>query len=803
MGQRRWKRSVSAAITGFIVLAVLVVSPAIDAAPLERVGHSDMAWTVTDAAGNLPPRSFGGVGGGPWAGTDRIWRQPGFTGAYTIELDGREVPAYCGDFHNARSPDRSSRWVSDRNAFQGSDKALAKLSYAQWRWSATTDPDIGAALNLYTHFLGSPGDRSNSNGVPIPDINDNDVLDEVVTTLPPHADVARIMSVIDAEADSWSEAFGHRSAGVEAGVDIDIVAGVPVVRATSTGHPLPAGSYDLATSGRQLTVVTAGLARPLRDVTAGSQNSITAGLAQTARLEIAPSVEVTSQISDEAISLGGSVTDAIDITGLWAGETASVRVELFDLTMDPTASGPPLSAETRTGLTDGTTTGWASFETTVAVAGHRLGYRHRLEAIDPPVSGAPPIGEWSELGIVTETGMVEEVDATVHLRKTISSSGVPSWVNAQRGAMPAHVPSAAPAAPADGSHDDRDPDVGDALPVYVAGDPVSFRYEVWLDETSTADVVWPMATPGAPDPDPDPATVGAVPVGVVVDDAGTPGDSDTDGDDDFSPEYVDGDDGDGRLSTGEVWVFEAHDQRRAEAGERYSNVATVGAGVIVNPTTDLPTGVTTSVRVDPAGYAVPCLSTSVADQLDGDSTISPAGGTVVDTATFCNLVPGERYVITGVAVVKATGEPTEFIGSTTFVPDAPDGSVDVEIVVAPQSSESVASGEYVVFEVVTLDSSGNIVATHADLDDEAQTFEVLPPEDTTPPVPDTTPPAVVPPTPAAPPVPPVVDRPPTIPKVGSDAAELIALIGLALFTLGVVLMEARHGRLRSRPAFKR
>ena len=138
--------AVAAGVIAMTATAGLLPTGPIDAAPIRGAGHVDMAWRVTDASGGQPPDAFGGGRTNRWAGSDRVWTQPGFTGAYLIVLDGATVAAYCADFHNAKHPDAASTWVRDSGAFLGSDKALTKLSYVQWRWGSTTDSDTAAAL---------------------------------------------------------------------------------------------------------------------------------------------------------------------------------------------------------------------------------------------------------------------------------------------------------------------------------------------------------------------------------------------------------------------------------------------------------------------------------------------------------------------------------------------------------------------------------------------------------------------------------------------------------------------------------
>ena len=556
-------------VLGVLCAVVLVAAgdgDRADAAPVEHVGHHDLRWRVTDAAGAAPPDRFGGDGARPWGGADRIWSQPGFTGSYRIEVDGAPTAAYCADFHNGLSPDAHSRWVEDRSAFRGSDKALVKLSYAQWRWGASTDPDVGAALALYTHFLGSPGDRSNRSGVPVPDIDDDDVLDEVVVTLEPHAGVAPVMYEMDAASEAWSASFDHRVDHLAAGLRLDDDGTHARVVAVATGRALPDHTYDLTRSDRSVTVTTAGVARPIRDASHGSQNSVVAG--------------------------------------------------------EP----------------------------------------RRLVAPVPVPEPVPPAAE-------------------VHLRTTVSATSRTEWINAQDAAPIAHAPIAAPVDPSAGSHDGSRPDEGDGVPVYPAGDHVTFRHEVWLDDASTGAVRWPGG-----------------PVGLVVD-----GDDGT-----VRPDYVDGDDGDGLLEPGEVWTYRSA-RRRARAGAQITSVGTVPAGAVVG-IDGTPTDATTTPRRDPAGYLVPCLSTEAADPDDGDRLLDPGGGTVLDRLTFCNLVPGTTYRVDATVVrVDASGTvtPTAWTASHTFVPSAPDGTTTVEVDLGDVASgSSPDSGAHVLYERVSVADSG-------------------------------------------------------------------------------------------------
>ncbi|MCB0954765.1 MAG: VaFE repeat-containing surface-anchored protein [Ilumatobacter sp.] len=423
--------------------------------------------------------------------------------------------------------------------------------------------------------------------------------------------------------------------------------------------------------------------------------------AETFRLDL---VLLGSQISSSTPAPGERLSDAVIVVGLINGVTATVEIELFDLTLDPAGSGAPLLHAQVAGLGNGTTPGLAAYDTSVAQAGHTLGYRHRAVALSDGSLLTPT--EWSVLGIPSETGTVLDlVTAEVHLRKSVSADGV-TWINAQTGSVPSYGPAAESADPLAGSFDDRAPDPGDGIPVYPAGADVGFRYELWLDGASTGVVTWPGA-----------------PAAVVRDDSGTTAEPA----DDFGPAYLDGDDGDGLLEPGEIWRYEAPAQRVAAAGESYRNLASVPAGDVHRPSNLAgPVEGTTTPRQDPAGYDVPALATSAAASTGGNR-LSPAGGTVVDTVAYTNLVPGVMVTVNGELHARAGGAatPTGIIGATTFAPAAADGTVTVTFDVPAESP----AGEYVVFEVLSVD--GIPVASHADPDDAAQTVEVVTPSLTT------------------------------------------------------------------------
>ena len=131
------------------------------------------------------------------------------------------------------------------------------------------------------------------------------------------------------------------------------------------------------------------------------------------------------------------------------------------------------------------------------------------------------------------------------------------------------------------------------------------------------------------------------------------------------------------------------------------------------------------------------VGTQAADAADGDQVIEAGKAKVIDTVAYKGLVPGETYIAVGTLMDKGTGEPfldkdgNEVTARTPFEPEAPSGTVEVTF---EFDTEGLAEGdELVVFEKV-LDSAGNVVAAHEDIDSAEQSVVVDNPD--TPEVPE-------------------------------------------------------------------
>lgn len=123
----------------------------------------------------------------------------------------------------------------------------------------------------------------------------------------------------------------------------------------------------------------------------------------------------------------------------------------------------------------------------------------------------------------------------------------------------------------------------------------------------------------------------------------------------------------------------------------------------------------------PAG-PTPAITTSATDAADGDKLVDAAGGKVVDVVTYSGLAPETEYTLTGELMDKATGAATGVKATKTFTTAKAGGqatTVDGTVEVVFTVPKAHAGKQLVAFETLTLD--GTVVASHADIDDLAQT----------------------------------------------------------------------------------
>ena len=131
--------------------------------------------------------------------------------------------------------------------------------------------------------------------------------------------------------------------------------------------------------------------------------------------------------------------------------------------------------------------------------------------------------------------------------------------------------------------------------------------------------------------------------------------------------------------------------------------------------------------IDDQFEGVPEIGTTAT--VDGEHTAEPTGEvTIVDTVTYQNLKVGQTYKLSGVLMDKATGEPLlvgeqQVTAELEFTPDSPDGTVELTYTF---DASALAGASVVVFE--DLYQGENVVASHADINDEGQTVTFGQPE---------------------------------------------------------------------------
>ena len=124
--------------------------------------------------------------------------------------------------------------------------------------------------------------------------------------------------------------------------------------------------------------------------------------------------------------------------------------------------------------------------------------------------------------------------------------------------------------------------------------------------------------------------------------------------------------------------------------------------------------------IDDQFEGIPEIGTTAT--VDGEHTAEPAGEvTLIDTISYKNLKVGETYKISGVLMDKETGEPLlvneqQVTAELEFTPTNSEGTVELNYTF---DGSALAGKSVVVFE--DLYQEENVVASHADINDEGQT----------------------------------------------------------------------------------
>ena len=124
--------------------------------------------------------------------------------------------------------------------------------------------------------------------------------------------------------------------------------------------------------------------------------------------------------------------------------------------------------------------------------------------------------------------------------------------------------------------------------------------------------------------------------------------------------------------------------------------------------------------IDDRYEGVPEIGTTAT--VDGEHVAEPAGEvTITDTVEYKNLKVGETYKISGVLMARETGEPLlvneqQVTAELEFTPTTSEGTVELTYTF---DASALAGKAVVVFE--GLYQGENVVASHADINDEGQT----------------------------------------------------------------------------------
>ncbi|HHW94812.1 MAG TPA: VaFE repeat-containing surface-anchored protein [Mogibacterium sp.] len=118
----------------------------------------------------------------------------------------------------------------------------------------------------------------------------------------------------------------------------------------------------------------------------------------------------------------------------------------------------------------------------------------------------------------------------------------------------------------------------------------------------------------------------------------------------------------------------------------------------------------------------PVIETELLDRKTGEQEVTLSKETVLyDIVSFRNLIPGEEYTLTGRLVDKERGKPMadngkEILRTINFIPKTSDDSIEMDF-----KFDSTAIGSEAVVAYQELSRDGEVLAVHADIDNEKQT----------------------------------------------------------------------------------
>ena len=179
-----------------------------------------------------------------------------------------------------------------------------------------------------------------------------------------------------------------------------------------------------------------------------------------------------------------------------------------------------------------------------------------------------------------------------------------------------------------------------------------------------------------------------------------------------SKEFVAGPEGKGEVQL--TFKFDATEYlgKRIVAGEILFNAEGEVRGSHENPEDDDQTVYVPEIRTN-------AKAGDGSDRLQ----VKDDNATIIDTISYTNLAPGEKYVVKGILMNQTTGEPLvcpshshTFTAEKEFTPTSANGTVELEF----QLHNSELDEGYVVVYETLYNAVGKIVAKHEDIKDEAQ-----------------------------------------------------------------------------------
>ena len=136
---------------------------------------------------------------------------------------------------------------------------------------------------------------------------------------------------------------------------------------------------------------------------------------------------------------------------------------------------------------------------------------------------------------------------------------------------------------------------------------------------------------------------------------------------------------------------------------------------------DKEVGSHTDIEDEDQSIHFPAIGTTAKDSSTKDHIANAGKVTIVDTVSYQNLIPGQKYTLKGVLMDKETGKEL-LIGDEPvtaekeFTPEEANGSVDLEYVF---DASDLAGKQVVVYEELYI--GDNLVGEHKDINDEGQT----------------------------------------------------------------------------------